>query len=129
MEPLLFKKAVFAFSYEKCRDDLNLVILESLTENSLFSKVRINLKAKSITVFSPFQAPLLFFLTNQGITGEFIGSAFKASDALDVQKLCSLLLNTNSFTLKWHLVMQTLATDGIWAISKNTDILASQKLL
>ncbi|MFN4174540.1 MAG: hypothetical protein ACK4HV_05500, partial [Parachlamydiaceae bacterium] len=119
MEPILFKKAVFSFSYEKCIDDPSLIIFESLTDQSFFSRLRINLKAKSITVFSPFQAELQFLLINQEIAGEFIGSAAKVSAPPDVQKLAHLLLNTNAFTLKWHLVLQILATVGIFAINKN----------
>ena len=127
MEPII--RGTFAYSYEKCSEDPNLIILESLTDNSFFSKVRINLKAKSITVFSPYQHYLFFYLTRHGILGEFIGSAFKVNFIIDVQKLCKVLLDTNTFPIRWHLVLQILGTEGRWAMTKKSDLLASQKLL
>jgi len=122
----------FSYSYEKCYHDKDVLLFDSLNERSFFSQVRINLKCKSITVYSLFKNELFNFFFNQGIIGQFVDSndraAFRIKNTQEIQKLCQILLENSTFPERWLLLLRILETEGRWAIKQNDIRIKSYKL-
>lgn len=125
--PSLIIKTNFISDCDKI--DLNLIILNSLNQNSLISKIRINLMTKSITLYSPYFNTLLNYLSE--IDAQLAPSvgAFRVQKPKDLKKLSAILLDTHTFPVRYRLFLLILATEGVWALKQNNAPLLAQKLL
>lgn len=103
----------------KAFEDKDVVVFDSLTKDSLVSNVCIDFSRKELAVSCTHKRLYSFheFFAGQGFKGDLlkVGNC-SAQSKEEIQKLASLLIETNTFPKAWLPFFEALAKEGKWTI-------------
>lgn len=118
--------AEFALVEKKGYETQDYIFFDSTTPDSFFSQVGVDFELKSITVAtedSNLSDKFRSYFLREGFDGDSIHLCiFTAEKKLDLQKLCKILLNNNTFPEKWVPFFESILKDGTWTISSKEEI-------